>query len=257
MTYARRLRASENFDAQNDLIFKIFLPRLVEEHLERYHQVKKWADELGMDQKDLTIVDFASGQGYGCEILKESFSQAQVIGLEIDEKSLRKARKRHSRGQQIQFLKADVTKAPLANESADIVTAFEILEHLPKTKQLTMIKEAKRVLKKSGFIFLSTPYPYSVRKTEQSRAGNPYHLYEPTQKEIENLFAQADLRLVRELGQGFVPQKEVEWVKRNLTRFLPFLWGIYAWGIPRDFSAQPLKADSFVPLTQIFIAQKN
>ncbi len=44
----------------------------------------------------------------------------------------------------------------LANESFDIVTAFEFLEHVPEYEKV--IAEAARILKKGGYFIISVPY---------------------------------------------------------------------------------------------------
>lgn len=54
------------------------------------------------------------------------------------------------------FKVADAKNTGLPDESFEIVTAFEFLEHLPEYNEV--IKEAKRLLKKGGYFIISVPY---------------------------------------------------------------------------------------------------
>ena len=53
--------------------------------------------------------------------------------------------------------RATATRLPFKNESFDLVASISVIEHLTKAQATRFIKEAKRVLKKGGFIFLVTP----------------------------------------------------------------------------------------------------
>lgn len=61
--------------------------------------------------------------------------------------------------QRVTFLEWDVTEElPFPNNTFDIVAMWEVLEHLPKDKELFGLLEIDRVLKKGGKLILSTPY---------------------------------------------------------------------------------------------------
>lgn len=55
------------------------------------------------------------------------------------------------------FSNASVVYLPFKDETFDIVTMFEVLEHIPKSKENRVIKEIYRVLNKTGRCYISVP----------------------------------------------------------------------------------------------------
>lgn len=55
------------------------------------------------------------------------------------------------------FVQADARSVPFVNCSFDVVTLFEIIEHLPAGSEDRVLKEVRRVLQPGGIILLSTP----------------------------------------------------------------------------------------------------
>lgn len=81
------------------------------------------------------------------------------------------------------FISADANGAwPLASGSFDAVTAWQVLEHLENPHHF--FREAHRVLKEDGLLFLAVPNPYSFKnRTRFFLTGdfyryqeNPFHL---------------------------------------------------------------------------------
>jgi cyclopropane fatty-acyl-phospholipid synthase-like methyltransferase len=57
---------------------------------------------------------------------------------------------------------------PEPNNSFDTVVSFEVIEHLPKNKEIVFFKEINRVLKDQGAFYLSTPNKHIL-----SNIGDP------------------------------------------------------------------------------------
>jgi 2-polyprenyl-3-methyl-5-hydroxy-6-metoxy-1,4-benzoquinol methylase len=76
----------------------------------------------------------------------------EVYGVDIDEFALDKAKQR-----KIKTFKLDLSydKIPLNNNSVDLVTALELIEHLINPDH--MLREVHRVLNSHGQFILSTP----------------------------------------------------------------------------------------------------
>ncbi len=62
------------------------------------------------------------------------------------------------------FTKGSALKIPLENESVEVIVASEVIEHLPKKTETIFFREARRVLKKKGDLFLSTPNNHLMAK---------------------------------------------------------------------------------------------
>lgn len=120
---------------------------IVIEHLQRYEAVLEYV-------KDKVVVDAASGEGYGSQILAQLASK--VYGVDISKEAVEAARKKYNK-ENLSFIEGSITKLPFDNESIDVIVSFETIEHIDKSMQIAFMKEIKRVLKKDGILIMSTP----------------------------------------------------------------------------------------------------
>jgi len=103
-------------------------------------------------KRGAVYVDLGCGDGTLTRLLAERISAKIVWGVDINEQRLSLAARKG-----IRVIKADLNKdvLPIERESVDLVTAFEIIEHLYNPDNL--ISEVYRILKPSGHFVLSTP----------------------------------------------------------------------------------------------------
>lgn len=120
---------------------------IVIEHLQRYEAILQYV-------KDKVVVDAASGEGYGSQILAQLASK--VYGVDISKEAVEAARKKYNK-ENLSFIEGSITKLPFDNESIDVIVSFETIEHIDKSMQIAFMKEIKRVLKKDGILIMSTP----------------------------------------------------------------------------------------------------
>jgi len=249
----------ENLDP-DDRLLRISFPKIIEEHIDRYRLVAERLKDRIHEQ--LTIIDTASGRGYGSAILSEDFPNAKIVaGFEIGMAYTRKAKDKYARGNEhaLRFVQADVVSSPVQSESADIITGFEITEHIEKGLQKQYIEELYRVLKPGGTTFVSIPHRYSFevnKKGETVRSGlhaNPHHLYEPTRDEIKDRFSSVGFSIQEELGQIVVSPEEAE-AMRKINKVIP-IWPIFAWHPGQDVSVKHIP-EGKIALTHIFILNK-
>jgi SAM-dependent methyltransferase len=125
-----------------------------------------------------TILDIACGTGYGLAFLSQEAFFA--VGVDIDLQAAVLARKES--GNRAAVILGDGTNLPFADESFDVVTSFETLEHLHKRG--TFLAELKRVLKKDGHLILSTPNAYYT-KPVNGKPANPFHIFEYKPEELK------------------------------------------------------------------------
>jgi ubiquinone/menaquinone biosynthesis C-methylase UbiE len=124
------------------------------------------------------VLDVASGEGYGSALL--AASARSVVGVEIDEESVRLARENY-RFENLEFRIGDCRRLPLADGSCDVVVSFETIEHIGE--QTEFVAEMRRVLCPEGLLILSSP----IRGNYSPDQENPYHVKELSQQELLDL----------------------------------------------------------------------
>ncbi|MGZ9203641.1 MAG: glycosyltransferase, partial [Nitrospira sp.] len=157
------------------------------EHLHRYCLALDWA-------KGKTVLDVASGEGYGAVILARVATR--VVGVDLNSECARYATQRYQDRHNLTFAAGSCGELPLQDHSVDLVTSFETIEHHDRHQD--MLNEIKRVLKPEGVLLLSSPNRpvYSEGPTPP----NPYHVKELDWNELNELLT-ARFRSVVYYGQ--------------------------------------------------------
>ncbi|MFN4083460.1 MAG: class I SAM-dependent methyltransferase [Bacteroidia bacterium] len=122
------------------------------------------------------IADIGCADGYGTTYLADFAKEA--TGVDYSETTLKKARQKHGHKSNLSFKQGSVPPLPFNDESLDVVTSFQFIEHIHD--RIGFIKEVYRVLKPGGVFLCSTP------NALMSIARNPFHVHEYTFNEMEN-----------------------------------------------------------------------
>ena len=117
------------------------------EHLQRYRAILDLA-------AGKTVLDAASGAGYGSRILAER--ARLVCGVEIDPEAVAQAQERYGDAN-LCFVQGSASFFPFPAGTFDLIVSFETIEHLPEETQRQFLLEIKRVLKVDGILVMSTP----------------------------------------------------------------------------------------------------
>jgi SAM-dependent methyltransferase/GT2 family glycosyltransferase len=88
------------------------------------------------------------------------YPRAHITTLDVEEDH---AAADVNRDPKVRFVVGDATDLPFPDKSFDVVTFFDVLEHIPADSQA--VKEALRVLRPGGFVLVTTPshrwrFPY-------------------------------------------------------------------------------------------------
>lgn len=159
------------------------------EHLHRYALAQKIT-------KNKVVVDIASGEGYGSFLLSKRATR--VFGVDIDEKSINHAKVKYASSKNIEFNVGSTDAIPLEDNSVDVVISFETIEH--HDKHDLMMQEVSRVLKKNGFLLISSPEKSIYNERDPN---NPYHIKELTLEDF-SLLLKRNFKNVKLFNQRFV-----------------------------------------------------
>jgi len=136
------------------------------EHMARYAFVSRFASAK-------RVLDAGCGTGYGCVELARTASM--VTGIDIGSDGLAYACL-NCAAPQVRYVQASATAMPFNAGSFDLITAFEVIEHLRDWPDL--LKESRRVLDSQGSLLVSTPNRLYYAESRSLNGPNPYHVHE-------------------------------------------------------------------------------
>jgi ubiquinone/menaquinone biosynthesis C-methylase UbiE len=113
---------------------------------------------LGLEVKDLDVLEIGCGNGYGGHLLNQ-LQPKSYIGLDVMEEQIEIARKNYP---QCQFIVQDAADlSQFVDASKDVVIIFGVLHHIPEWRKV--IDQIRRVLKPSGSLFLEEPRGVDIK----------------------------------------------------------------------------------------------
>lgn len=173
------------------------------------------------------VLDVACGMGFGGAMLLTEGAR-DVVGVDTDASALEWARFRGPAAQAL--VRADATSLPFRDESFDVITSFETIEHLNDDR--AFLDEAARLLSPGGLLVLSTPNALYTQPVDRVPA-NPFHVREYLPDELLHLlrsrFSEVELRVQRtaqEWGPSFYWDKP-EWLESSaLWKLRRLVWRV-------------------------------
>jgi len=125
-----------------------------EYYKERYypkHHIIKYIKFLLKQKENIRWLDVGCGQGYLVrECLKEGID---CYGIDISEYAVKNAVVKDK------VVYGSITDIPFEDNSFDVISAFDVIEHIHPKDTEKAFSEIYRVLKKDGFLILTMPNP--------------------------------------------------------------------------------------------------
>ena len=125
------------------------------------------------------ILDAGCGYGYGTYYLSLK-TKNSVVGVDIDKNKIDLAKNNYNNTNLkwcvLDLLNNDcVDKFISAEGKFDLITYFEVLEHIPKDKEDVFLNNLRKLFKKKGKVILSTPnkYVYDIFAYTEGHIKNP------------------------------------------------------------------------------------
>lgn len=115
------------------------------------------AETLDLDGK--LVCDVGSGNGTICRLMTRA--GAHVVGIECGAAQLAKAEQAPRAGDET-YIKGVGEDLPLKDASRDIVVFFGSLHHIPTSSQGAALREAARVIRPGGRVYIAEPLAEGV-----------------------------------------------------------------------------------------------
>ena len=146
------------------------------EHVARYAFASRFAEGK-------RALDLGCGAGYGTAELAHRARFA--VGIDVAADAVHYARAHYPAAS---FLRASAAAQPFADGSFDLITAFEVIEHLAEWK--AMLAETRRVLGARGIFLVSTPNKLYYAESRAKNGPNPFHAHEFEFSEFRDALAE-------------------------------------------------------------------
>lgn len=86
-------------------------------------------------------------------------------------------------------------------EIFDVISAFELIEHLDVSTARALIRDCSSRLRGRGWLVMSSYFPKSELRAATGRVGNPYHLHVYSRREIASLLKEGGFKEPRFLDE--------------------------------------------------------
>jgi len=166
-------------------------------HLQRYEWVIGLVNEGKIRAE--TLLDVGCGTGYGVYKIAKDTKIPLVMGVDISKRAIENFAHKYYSLPNLWFNTMDACELALNFPTSffDVVTLFEIVEHLSPDKQHEVLGNVTNVLRPEGVALLSMPNAYV------SEGNNPHHQKELSCRELKNL-AKSYFTEVQIFGQDIV-----------------------------------------------------
>ena len=167
------------------------------------------------------IADIGCGVGNKTAFMAEHFNKAKVYGYDFSKPGISAAKRNH-RQKNVLFATEDITKKDY-NKKYDLITAFDVLEHIEDWKALTsqLIKANTKYMLLSSPVGKMRPYEVHIGHVRNFKQG-----------EIEDFMRLHNYRVVKTFYAGFPFHSPI---LRNLTNIFY-----------KDYSILPQKKVGFL-----------
>lgn len=144
-----------------------------------------------------TLIDIGSSFGWLEKEILSFDRSVKMIGVEPDSAAIDFSIK-NIKG--AKFLVGDALNLPVKNSSADIATLFDVVEHVPAGTEPDALKEARRILKPKGLLFLTTPNSTHLMNILDLAFYFGHRHY--TKQRLEHFLKQANFKIVKSTVKG-------------------------------------------------------
>ena len=180
-------------------------PATAAEHCLRLMHLRAYDEAVG-HAAGRDVLDVGCNTGYGT--LRFAPVAARVVGVDVSPRAIDAARQRAPEGRP-EFVLTSGFDLPFPDGSFDLVTSFQVLEHVPDTT--AFLGELARVTRPGGTVILATPNA-ATRLYPGMTPWNRFHVHEYAATELRDLLvgAFAQVRILGMFGTPTLYETEIQ-----------------------------------------------
>ena len=125
--------------------------------IEYWKDFLAWADSK-IDNKPSSIADIGCGNGNLIDCINKLYPNASICGVDLAEELFKPAKSRFSKADKVAFRVGSLERLPFPDNSLDLITCTEVLEHTFHKTFMSSFSEVRRVLKVGGHYLASVPF---------------------------------------------------------------------------------------------------
>ena len=155
-------------------------PATAAEHCLRLMHLRAYDEAVG-HAIGRDVLDVGCNTGYGT--LRFAPVARRVVGVDVSPRAIDAAQQRAPEGRP-EFVLTSGLDLPFTDDSFDLVTSFQVLEHVPDP--LAYLREIARVTRPGGTVILATPNA-AIRLDPGMTPWNRFHVHEYLADELREL----------------------------------------------------------------------
>jgi len=149
------------------------------------------------NKKKVEILDIGCSRGYGTYLLGLKLKKTKITGIDINKKDLEFANK-NFKTKNITYKYLDILKIKKQIKKNDYVICLEVFEHINPKKSKIFLRNIKKMLKKNGKLFFSTPN----KKIYDIYTNTEGHINEVSYNKVNKLFSKNKIKVIDAFGVG-------------------------------------------------------
>ncbi|WP_261511444.1 class I SAM-dependent methyltransferase [Chryseobacterium paludis] len=191
---------NENFNNKSELYLHLM-------HIATYEYARNFV-------KNKKVLDYGCGSGYGTHMLSENTES--IIGADISDEAIEYAKKEYS-ASNLRFM----TISELENEKFDVITSFQVIEHVPNDREYTA--HLKKMLNPGGILIISTPDKKHRLFRYIQQPWNIFHLKEYTPESLQKMLLKhfKKVEILKIGSESDLVLEEIKRTKKQRTITLP------------------------------------
>lgn len=177
---------------------------------------------------DLSLLEVGCGSGVFLRCCQRWFPNATIVGGDFDRRHAVHTRRVADRSSTLQF---DAHVFPIRDESIDILTSFQVIEHLRSPS--AFLKECNRVLTDTGLLCLSTPNKNCLSSRilkDKWQGRHPDHISLFSPDRLRALLNEIGFKVVNDGTTGVSGFKFIRKTPLILLTWIPqLIFGYFPW----------------------------